>query len=53
MNADSNAIGDGITTLFSLRTDQQQNRIVGFRQFCIRAAAPDDINLRGKFMDDG
>lgn len=33
--------------------DQQQNRIVGFRQFCIRAAAPDDIYLRGKFVYDG
>lgn len=33
--------------------DQQQNRIIGFRQFRIRAAAPDDINLRGKFVDDG
>lgn len=33
--------------------DQQQYRIVGFRQFRIRAAAPDDINLRGKFVDDG
>ena len=33
--------------------DQQQNRIVGFRQFCICAATPDDIYLRGKFVDDG
>lgn len=33
--------------------DQQQNRIIGFRQFRIRAAAPDDINLRGKFVYDG
>lgn len=33
--------------------DQQQNRIVGFRQFRIRAAAPDDIYLRGKFVNDG
>ena len=32
--------------------DQQQYRIVGFRQFCIRAAAPDDIYLRGKFVND-
>lgn len=33
--------------------DQQQNRNVGFSQFCIRAATPDDIYLRGKFVDDG
>lgn len=33
--------------------DQQQNRIVGFSQCFIRTAAPDDIYLRGKFVDDG
>ena len=33
--------------------DQQQNRNVGFSQFCIHAATPDDIYLRGKFVDDG
>ena len=43
----------GLANLFCRCPDQQQYRIVGFRQFCIRAAAPDDINLRGKFVDDG
>ena len=34
-------------------SDQQQYRIVGFSQFRSRAAAPDDINLLGKFVNDG
>ena len=43
----------GLANLLCRCPDQQQYRIVGFRQFCIRAAAPDDIYLRGKFVYDG
>ena len=43
----------GLANLLCRCPDQQQNRIVGCLQFYIRAAAPDDIYLRGKFMDDG
>ena len=43
----------GLANLLCRCPDQQQNRIVGCLQFYIRAAASDDIYLRGKFMDDG
>lgn len=43
----------GLANLLCRCSDQQQYRIVGFSQFRIRAATPDDIYLRGKFVDDG